>query len=64
MASYEFELAPPPEPARDRELWLMHAAGLILFEDVGKYARGEIAPASIRWHARPLKRQSMMRSMG
>lgn len=44
MASYEFELAPPPEPGRDRELWLMHAAGLILFEDVGKYARGEIAP--------------------
>lgn len=34
MASYEFELASPPEPGFGRELWLMQAAGLILFEDV------------------------------
>lgn len=31
-------LTPVPEDPRDRELWLQHAAGFILFRDVREYA--------------------------
>jgi len=44
MASHEFELSPPPPPGRDRELWLQHAAGFILFEDVRAYAASRLSP--------------------
>ena len=44
MASGDFELAPLPPPGRGRNLWLQHAAGFILFEDVRNYARQKIAP--------------------
>lgn len=42
MASDEFELAPPPEEPRERHLWLQHAAGFILFEDIRGYAREKV----------------------
>jgi hypothetical protein len=38
MASWNFELADPPTDERGRALWLEHAAGFILFEDVRRYA--------------------------
>jgi hypothetical protein len=39
MSTSDFELVPPPADDRQRELWLQHAAGFILFEDVRQYAR-------------------------
>ena len=39
MASGDFVLAEPPADPHARQLWLQHAAGLILFEDVRGYAR-------------------------
>ncbi len=45
MASCELELQAPPTEPRAFELWLQHAAGRILFEDVRAYARGNIDPA-------------------
>lgn len=45
MASFEFELAAPPEASEHRELWLQHAAGFILFEDVREYALSRIDPS-------------------
>lgn len=33
---------PPPPAGRGRDLWLQHAAGLILFEDVRGYARERV----------------------
>jgi hypothetical protein len=38
MATEQYTLANPPSEPRARELWLQHAAGFILFEDVRKYA--------------------------
>jgi hypothetical protein len=38
MASWELKLQPPPHDERAFELWLQHAAGRILFEDVRGYA--------------------------
>ncbi len=37
-------LTNPPEDKRNRELWLQHAAGLIIFEDIRKYAFNRIPP--------------------
>ena len=34
MATHEKTLTQPPSGERERELWIQHAAGLILFEDV------------------------------
>ncbi len=45
MATSDFELAEPPEDARERELWLQHAAGFILFEDVRRYAVARVDPS-------------------
>lgn len=46
MASHEFRLTAPTGPTSDhqRELWLQHAAGLILVEDVLGYARSRLDP--------------------
>jgi hypothetical protein len=33
-----FELTSPPEDERARELWLQHAAGFIVFNDMREYA--------------------------
>jgi hypothetical protein len=38
MATYEFALVDPPEDPRRRELWLQHAAGFIIFEDIRRRA--------------------------
>lgn len=44
MASWQFELQAPPMGDRAIELWLQHAAGRILFEDVRGYAIDQIKP--------------------
>ncbi|NGY04737.1 hypothetical protein [Solimonas terrae] len=38
MATWQLELQPPPREPRALELWLQHAAGRILLEDVRAYA--------------------------
>ena len=38
MSTSGFVLGLPPSSQRRRELWLQHAAGFILFEDVRNYA--------------------------
>jgi len=38
MASWQLKLQPPPKEPRAFELWLQHAAGRILVEDVRAYA--------------------------
>ena len=43
MASYQRILQTPPEEPRALELWLQHAAGQILFEDVRAYALEKMA---------------------
>ena len=45
MATWQHELVVPPTELRPRELWLQHAAGLIFFEDVRRYAMERIDPA-------------------
>jgi hypothetical protein len=45
MATHEFELVKLPREARAAELWLQHAAGFILFEDVRGYAVERIDPS-------------------
>lgn len=42
MATSNYHLMPPPPAGRGRDLWLQHAAGLILFEDVRGYARERV----------------------
>jgi len=41
-----YTLTNPPAEERRRELWLQHAAGFILFQDMRKYAIDQI-PAEI-----------------
>ena len=38
MATSDLRLEKQPADARARELWLQHAAGLIIFEDARQYA--------------------------
>lgn len=45
MATWQHELIDPPAEPRARELWLQHAAGFIIFEDVRRYAMERIDPA-------------------
>lgn len=45
MATWQQELVDPPTELRARELWLQHAAGFIIFEDVRRYAAERIDPA-------------------
>jgi hypothetical protein len=42
MSTSDFELAPAPDEPRERELWLQHAAGFILFEDARRYALARV----------------------
>jgi hypothetical protein len=42
MATYQYELLDPPSEPRALELWLQHAAGFIVFEDVRRYAVEQI----------------------
>lgn len=42
MATFHFKLEECPTEARARELWLQHAAGLIIFEDARQYAIDQI----------------------
>jgi hypothetical protein len=42
MASWQLELSDPPQEERALELWLQHAVGRILFEDVRAYAMARI----------------------
>jgi hypothetical protein len=44
MATWQYELADAPAETRALELWLQHAAGFILFEDVRRYAIEQIDP--------------------
>lgn len=44
MSTEDLELAAPPTKPRHRELWLQHAAGLILFEDARRYALEKLDP--------------------
>jgi hypothetical protein len=44
MATDRYKLADSPDPERARELWLQHAAGFILFEDMRRYASERIDP--------------------
>ena len=45
MATWQYELADPPTESRALELWLQHAAGFILFEDVRRHALECIDPS-------------------
>src|SRR5205823_14123902 len=45
MATWQHELVDPPTEPRARELWLQHAAGFIIFQDVRRYAMERIDPA-------------------
>ena len=42
MATYNLRLEKHPTDTRARELWLQHAAGLIIFEDARQYAIDQI----------------------
>jgi hypothetical protein len=44
MATFQYELVDPPSESRARELWLQHAAGFIVFEDIRRYAMELIEP--------------------
>lgn len=45
MATWQHELVEAPTEPRARELWLQHAAGFIILEDVRRYAMERIDPA-------------------
>jgi hypothetical protein len=45
MATWPHELVEAPTEPRARELWLQHAAGFIILEDVRRYAMERIDPA-------------------
>jgi ligand-binding sensor domain-containing protein len=44
MSTGDFILAPPPASERRRELWIQHAVGFILFEDVRGWAMQRLDP--------------------
>lgn len=52
MASFDFNLSEPPSDSRQRELWLQHAIGFILFQDVRDYALQQI-DASLKDDEKP-----------
>ena len=45
MSTSDFFLGSAPAPDRHRELWLQHAAGFILFEDMRGYAVNQLDPS-------------------
>ena len=44
MATSDFTLATAPSDTRELQLWLQHAAGFILFQDMREYALSQIDP--------------------
>lgn len=44
MAIFNYILAAPPEDGRERELWLQHAAGFTIMENVRQEAIIQISP--------------------
>ena len=44
MAAFDLKLSEPPSDSRQREIWLQHAIGFILFQDVREYALQQIDP--------------------
>ena len=44
MSTEQFILAAPPDEPRRLELWLQHAAGFTMIQNVREYARAEIDP--------------------
>lgn len=44
MATCDYTLGAAPASDRSRELWLQHAVGFILFEDMRRYATERIDP--------------------
>jgi hypothetical protein len=63
MATWQYELSEPPQSERDRELWLQHAAGFILFEDVRQYAIQQIDP-TLSGEAQAAARQAIDNAVG
>jgi hypothetical protein len=45
MSTSDYQLSTPPTDPHERELWLQHAAGFILFQDMREYARQQIDPS-------------------
>jgi hypothetical protein len=45
MTTTEFQLSQTPNDPRQRELWLQHAVGFILFQDVREYALQQLEPS-------------------
>ena len=45
MSTADYQLWTPPTDPRERELWLQHVAGFILFQDMRDYARQQIDPS-------------------
>ena len=45
MPTFDYTLSTPPSEPRALELWLQHAAGFILFQDMREYATQENDPA-------------------
>lgn len=64
MATWQHELVDPPAEPRPRDLWLQHAAGFIVFEDVRRYAIDRIDPALPEEVRAAVKRGSTMRCTG
>ena len=58
MATHNYQLAPPPASNRARELWLQHAVGFIVFEDIRRYALDKIDP-----HAPPEVHQAIQKGI-
>ncbi len=48
MSTSEFTLGPLPADERRRELWIQHAAGFILFQDVRGWAIQNSTPISMQ----------------
>jgi hypothetical protein len=63
MATWQYELSEPQQSERDRELWLQHAAGFILFEDVRQYAIQQIDP-TLSGEAQAAARQAIDNAVG
>jgi hypothetical protein len=63
MATWQHELVDPPTEPRARELWLQHAAGFILFEDVRRYAMERIDP-TLNGEARAAVQKGIDDAMG
>jgi hypothetical protein len=45
MSTFQYDLVQPPTTEQRRDLWLQHAAGFVLFQDVREYAIDKIDPS-------------------